>query len=181
MKIFNTFRCAMFLFAACSGCLVACSPKHDWREVRGANAPFTVLLPAKPASLTQSINLDGQKVMMTMTAADVDGVTFAVGTATLPDAEKAVLGLASMKTALVKNIAGSIQQEKSSDDKMARTASIDIEAEGPPSPRSQGQPVRLFARFVARDKQIYQVVMVGRANAVTTETVDTFFTSFKLH
>ena len=162
--------------AACVACaflLAACSPKFDWREVRGQGAPFVVLLPAKPASHTRTINLDGLQVSMTMTAAEVDGVTFAVGTAELSDATQAPKALAAMKTALVRNIGGAVKQEKVSDPGTV-PATIDIEASGTESRI-------LLARFLAKDKRIYQVVMVGKQNAVSRDAADTFFSSFKLN
>jgi hypothetical protein len=161
--------------------LAACTPQYDWREVRGTTAPFSVVLPAKPASFTRPINLDGQQVAMTMTAAEINGVTFAVGTATLPDAEKALNAISSMKTALVKNISGTVKQEKSSVNKTSRITSIELDAVGPPSSGSKSQPVRLLARFIAREKQVYQIVIVGPEKAVTTDAADIFFTSFKLN
>lgn len=155
--------------------LLACSPKYDWREVRGAGAPFMVMLPAKPASHARPINLGGTQVTMTMTAAEVDGVSFAVGTAEMPDASQAQKALAAMKTALVKNIGGTIKQEKSSPAGTAPTV-IEVEASGA---SGNGQSRLLLARFVAKEQRIYQVVVVGPEQAVSREAADTFFTSFK--
>lgn len=159
----------------CAFLLAACSPKFDWREVRGGGAPYIVALPAKPASHTREINLDGIPVAMTMTAAEVDDVTFAVGAAELPDAAQAPKALAAMKTALVRNIGGTIRSEKAG----TAPASIDIEASGPPAPNSAGQPRLLLARFLSRGKYIYQVVVVGSEKAVSREAAETFFTSFR--
>lgn len=165
--------------------LCACTPKYDWREVRGSNAPFVVLLPAKPATISRPINLDGAKLTMTMTAAEVDGVTFAVGTAELPDAARAQAALAAMKTALVKNIGGTIKLEKSTSGAQAnaaantQTTTVDIEASGAPGHDTKGQPRMLIARFVAQDRRVYQVIVVGREKAVTRDAIDTFFASFK--
>jgi hypothetical protein len=158
---------------ACIALLAACSPKFDWREVRGSSAPFVVLLPAKPASHTRTINLDGIEVSMTMTAADVDGVTFAVGTAELPDEDRAQKALTAMKTALVRNIGGTVRKEKASPPG-AVPATIDIEATG-------AESRVLFGRFVANGRHIYQVIAVGKENALPAEAVDTFLTSFKLN
>ena len=161
--------------AACIACvalLAACSPKFDWREVRGTDAPFMVLLPSKPATHTRTVNLDGLQVPMTMTAADVDGVTFAVGAAQLADAAQAPKALAAMKTALVRNIGGTIKQEKASAPGAVPVA-VDIEAAG------SGR--LLLARFLAKDNRIYQVIMVGNESAVSRDAADTFFTSFKLN
>ncbi|HJV83291.1 hypothetical protein [Noviherbaspirillum sp.] len=170
------FSLAPFFKAACVACallLAACSPKLDWREVRGSGAPFVVLLPAKPASYTRTVNLDGLQVSMTMTAAEVDKVVFAVGTAELPDVALTPKALNAMKTALVRNIGGTIKQEKVSQAGTA-PATIDIEASGTESRL-------LLARFLAKDKRVYQLVMLGKEGTLSREAADTFFGSFKLN
>lgn len=164
------------LIPACIACAVllsACSPKFDWREVRGPDAPYIVLLPTKPTSHTRTIDLDGMQVSMTMTASDVDGVTFAVGSATLSDATQAPKALDAMKTALVRNIGGAIKQEKSSA-AGAVPKVIDIEAGGTESRL-------LLARFIAKENRIYQVVLVGKEKTISRDAADTFFSSFKLN
>lgn len=158
--------------------LLACTPKFDWREVQGAGAPYSVMLPAKPASQTRPINLDGMQVKMTMTAAEAGGMTFAVGTAELPDAAAAQNALAVMKTALVRNIDGMVRHEKPVTVNPA-SAAIEIDVIGTPSKATDGQPRVLLARFIARDRRIYQLVATGGEQAVSQEAVDTFFTSFK--
>ncbi|MEO8598312.1 MAG: hypothetical protein ABI656_00610, partial [bacterium] len=95
--------------------LSACSPRLNWRQVDGVDAPFVVLMPAKPSTLSRPIDLDGLPVTMSMTAAEVDGVTFAVGVIALPDAASAPRALQAMKLALVRNINGSIESEKIND------------------------------------------------------------------
>ena len=157
----------------CAILLAACSPKFDWREVRGSAAPFVVLLPAKPASHTRTVNLDGIEVPMTMTAADVDGTTFAVGTAELPDAARAQQAIVAMKTALVRNIGGTVRKETLSAPGTVPTT-LEVEATG-------AESRILLARFVANDKRVYQVVVVGKENTLSREAADTFFTSFKLN
>jgi hypothetical protein len=153
--------------------LAACSPKFDWREVRGTAAPFVVLLPAKPASHTRTVNLDGIEVAMTMTAAEVDGATFAVGTAELPDEAKARHALTVMKTALIRNIGGSVRKEAASAPG-AIPATIDIEAAG-------AESRVLYGRFVANGKRVYQVIAVGKESTLPREAIDTFLTSFKIN
>ena len=163
----------LLTFLLAGAFLLACTPKHDWREVRGSGAPFVVALPGKPATHARSIDLDGVQVMMTMTAAEVDNVTFAVGTAELPDAAQAENALIAMKTALVRNIGGTIRHEKS------EPALIVIEASGPQGAGSGGQPRLLLARFIAQDKRVYQLVVVGTENGVVRDAADIFFTSFR--
>jgi hypothetical protein len=155
--------------------LSACSPRHDWREVRGTDAPFVVLMPAKPASHSRPVNIGGTTVVMTMTAAEVNGVTFAVGSAVFPDAAQAQAALAAVKTALINNIGGTVINEQAASDATPPTVSISIEAAGP---GGNGQR-RLFARLVAREQRVYQVLAVGSAKAIEREAVDMFLDSFK--
>jgi hypothetical protein len=159
--------------------LSACSPTYDWRSVRGADAPFVALFPAKPISYSRSVNLDGMQLVMTMTAAEVDGVTFAVGTAALPDPGKAQAALHAMKNALVKNIGGTIRHEKSTATPGGPIPAIEIQAIGAPGAAKE-RPRLLFARFTAKGQWVYQAVVIGREKAVPEDAVDTFFTSFKL-
>lgn len=162
--------------------LFACSPKYNWRDYSSQDAPFRVMFPDKPASHTRTIDLHGMKVEMTMTATDVDGVMFAVGTAETPDAASAEAALTSMKTAMVGNIRGTVTREKvgkassSSGAASARSAAIDIEATGKNSPN----PMRLVGHFESRNKRIYQVIVLGKENDLSKENVEQFMSSFKL-
>ncbi|ABR91257.1 Uncharacterized conserved protein [Janthinobacterium sp. Marseille] len=162
--------------------LSACSPKFDWREIRSNDAPYAVAMPSKPTTLTRQIDLNGTQVAMTMTASSVDGITFAVGSAELPDATLAQVSLSAMKTALVNNIGGTIKQEKTltmaQGSAGGQLAVMEMQALGAAS----NEPARvLFARFVAQDKRVYQLVVTGSEKVVKRELVDTFFSSFKLN
>lgn len=156
--------------------LAGCSPKYDWREVHGTDARFVVLLPAKPTTVSRQVNLDGMPVTMVMTAAEVGGVTFAIGSAELPDAGAAQLALLAMKRAMLNNIKGTIQSEKTAATAPGSIAT-DIEATG----SIGGKPARLFARFAVKDKRVYQAIVLGPEQALSRDAADSFFTSFKLH
>lgn len=162
--------------------LAACSPKFNWRDYASQDAPYRVMFPEKPATHTRTVDLDGMKVEMTMTAAQVDGTMFAVGTAEAPDADKAEAALVAMKTALVKNIGATIKSEKTgkasamAGSRSARSAALDIEATG----TQNGTPMRLIGHFESRDKRFYQVVVMGKEKDVTKENVEQFMSSFKL-
>lgn len=152
--------------------LSACSPKFNWRDYSSTHAPYRVMFPDKPSSHTRPVNLDGLTVDMTMTAVDIDGTMFAVGSAEAPDAARAQAAVGAMKTALLKNIGATLQSEKA----VPGVSAIRIEASG----TSRGQPMRLVGRFEARDKRFYQVVVMGKASDMTPENVDMFLSSFKL-
>ncbi|MET3135426.1 hypothetical protein AAKU55_005736 [Oxalobacteraceae bacterium GrIS 1.11] len=174
----------IFLAGMLAVCAIsACSPKFDWRDYRSNDAPFTAQFPGKPATFTRPVDLDGMTVNMTMTAAEVDGATFAVGSAEVADPAKARAALLAMKTALVKNIAGTVKSEKtasavaSSGAASSQKSSIDLEASG----TQNGAAMLLSARFVAQDKRIYEIIVVGPEKHVARENVDTFIGSVKLN
>lgn len=150
--------------------LAGCSPQFNWRDYVAKDAPYRVMFPDKPASHTRSVDIDGLKVDMTMTAVDIEGITFAVGSAQAPDAARAQAAVAAMKTALVKNIGAQITSEK------VTGSAIDIDATGV----RKGVPMRLVGHFEARDKRFYQVIVLGPAKSLSKENVDMFITSFKL-
>lgn len=168
--------------------LCACTPRYDWREVRGTNVPYTVLLPAKPSTHTRTVNLGGIQASMTMTATEVGNTTFAVGTAELPDPAQAQAALLVMKGTLVKNIGGIVRREKITLGSQASTIEFDA---GPAAGKSgagagTAAPVRggpanaLHARLLARQQRIYQVIVVGTDKAIPQDAIDTFLTSFRL-
>jgi hypothetical protein len=176
----NSFLATALLLISAS-LLSGCSPKYNWRDYSSPDAPYRVMFPTKPASHTRSVELDGMKVNMTMTASEVDGVMFAVGSAEAPDAAHAQAALSAMKTALVRNIGATVTSEKSA---MAATggaagkqsSTIDIEAAG----TLNGAPTRLLGHFEARDKRFYQVIVMGKASSIQPEQTEQFLTSFKL-
>lgn len=140
------------------------------------------MFPDKPATHTRTVDLGGIKVTMTMTAAEVDGAMFAVGTAEAPDADQAEAALGAMKNALLNNIKATIKSEKSgkasaaTDSTSARSAAIDIEATG----SKNGEPMRLVGHFESRNKRFYQVIVMGKEKQLSKENVEQFMSSFKL-
>lgn len=163
-------RIASLMLLACA--LSACSPKYDWRDYRSNDAPYAVLFPGKPASQTRTIKLDQLEVSMTMSAAEIDGVVFAVGSAQLADAAQAPAAVDAMQTALVNNLGATVTSSKTLANGMR-----EVDASG----TEKGRAMRLVGRFLAKEKRIYQVVVVGPTAQIEAEPVDTFLTSFKLN
>ena len=170
------------LFVLANLSFAGCSPTFNWRDYSSPEAPFRVMFPDKPSTHTRAIDLNGLKVDMTMTAAQIDGSMFAVGTAKAPDAAQAEAALAAMKTALVKNIGATVTKEKVSKAASAsgttntRSAAIDIEATG----MQKGEPMRLVGHFESRNKRFYQVIVMGKEKELSKENIDMFMSSFKL-
>lgn len=148
--------------------LAGCSPTYNWRDYTSADGAFKVLFPAKPATHTRAIDLGGIKVDMTMTAAEVEGTTFAVGTAVAPDAALAQATLPAMRQALLRNIGAS-------DPGVKDGAPLDVDAVG----KGNSGPVRLVGRFLAKGTRVYQVIVVGTPGAMPPEHTEQFLSSFK--
>ena len=127
--------------------------------------------PSKPATHTRSIELGGTRVDMTMTAAEVEGSTFAVGTATLADAGTAQAVLPAMRQALLRNIG--------STDAPALApggAVLHLDATG----RGNGRAVRVVGRFMAKGPRVYQVIVLGKPGAMPPQHTEQFLDSFEL-
>ncbi|MBQ5949307.1 hypothetical protein [Massilia sp. ST3] len=168
MRIPPFFRTAQVL--ALATLLAACNPTYNWREVSSQDGAYTVLFPAKPSSFTRSVDLNGLRVDMTMTAAEAEGVTFAVGSGTAPDAAAAQAALPAMRQALLRNIGA--KEDAAAPDNKGRLA---VDATG----TGNGQPVRLVGSFEARGVRFYQVIVLGKRSAVAPEQAEQFLTSFK--
>ena len=154
--------------------LSACDPHYNWRDYRSKDAPYSVLLPGKPATHTRDVRLGELPVRMTMTAAEVDDVVFAVGSAELTDTAQAPAALLAMQTALARNIGATITSQATVADGAQTTVSI--EAKG----MRNGEPTLLIGRFIARERRVYQVVVMGAERHIVREQVATFLDSFKL-
>lgn len=158
--------------------LSACNPTLNWREVRGSDAPYTVLLPAKPATFARPVNLDGLKVDMSMTGAEVDDVSYAVASARIPDAGQRKAALAAMQAAMLRNI-GSERHEQRPVVLKGGTAATEVTAEGQAG--RDRHPVVLHARFAEQGERVFQAIVLGPKERLSAEAAETFLTSFALH
>jgi hypothetical protein len=148
--------------------LAGCNPTYNWREHTSQEGRYKILFPAKPATFTRAVDLDGLRVQMTMTAAEVDGATFAVGTAMAPDAARASAALPAMRLALLRNIGAGMDAAPKAQE------GLRVEATG----AANGKPMHLHGRFEARGERFYQVIVLGPADAAPPEQVEQFLSSF---
>jgi len=147
--------------------LSGCNPQFNWRDVNSNDAPFRVLMPGKADSFSQDMQLAGIPVKMTMTATDVGGLNFAVGSVKLTDASKANEVLAAMQSGMIKNIQGNIT-------KQVTPADTVMEVRG----KAGGSDVMMAARFLSHGDWVYQVIIIGPQNQMTPDIIETFMRSF---
>lgn len=148
--------------------LLACSPQFDWREVRGSDVPFRVLMPAKAASFSREVQLAGLKLNMQMTAADAAGVNFAVGSVRLDEPGKAGIVAEAMKDGMLKNVQGQITKTADSPDGV-----VEVQGKLP-----GGEAVTMAARFIIKGPRVYQVIVIGPARQLKQDIIDTYMSSF---
>lgn len=160
----------------CAFLLSACSPKYDWREIHVTHAPYMIAFPAKPTHETRTVQLAGQNIAMTMSSARIDGITFAVSSASIPDPANAQAALAALKAALVTNTQGQIKQQ--SPLKLKQAQGEQIEIAGSQNRQGRTRAIALNARFISKGAYIYQLVVTGPKEQIVPDTIDTFFTSF---
>ena len=110
---------------------------------------------------------------MTMTAAEVDGTTFAVGTAVAPDATLALATLPAMRQALLRNI-GATEDGAGGAPSKPGAAALEVDATG----KGSAGPVRLVGRFTAQGARVYQVIVIGKPDAMPPEQTEQFLDSF---
>lgn len=171
-------RAPLCLVLFCLVTLSACFPTFDWRDVRGVDAPYTILMPAKPTQFSREITLADNVLTMQMSACDVSGISFAVGAVKLSDTSKGSAVLAAMKKGMVSNIRKSAGQDAASAQDSADSAGqerVEVEASAP-----NGDKLKLVGRFLIRGEWAYQVVMLGSSKKMTETVIDTYLTSFKV-
>lgn len=155
----------LVMVAAISG--AGCAPAFNWRDVRSVEHGFSVLLPARVASMTRTIDLDGQSVDMTLTGARAEQCLFSVGAARLlsDEASLRAQALAAMQTAMLRNLGAegspeartvTLERTDAAGAPVGRVEAIRVQAPG----RLAGQAVVLQAIFVGRGARIWQAVAI---------------------
>ena len=75
---------------------------------------------------------------------------------------------------LVRNIGAKVERESTAT--AGNEAAVDIDAIG----SANGQPMKLRGHFEAHGKRFYQVIVMGKASAVSSDNSDQFISSFTL-
>lgn len=166
-------RAARYLAGAlllAAGILLAgCSPRFNWRQFQDDSASYSVLMPAKPASMDRSLQLAGLQLSMAMSAAEAGQHNFAVGHIRLSDAGQAGLVMQAMRQGLLANL-------RSRPEQIHTLSDGSVQADGV-SPG--GLPLRLQARFVISGTDVYQIVVLAPLTVFNEEQSNMFLSSFR--
>lgn len=165
----------------------ACNPTFNWREYRSPDG-FAVMLPGRPQTVSREVILPDGPLQMSMTSTGIGATLFAVGAASLPPGLSAEPSarqrtIEHLRDALVRNVNGNITQSSAAalsvpaSDSRRVLAAEAIEAAGRDP---GGRAVQLAARLFIVDDRVFQVVALGASGEISPDTLDTFFTSFRL-
>lgn len=185
--------------AIAAAALAACSPRFDWREIRRSEDRFAVALPDRPQTVVREVEFQPgdaapRRVEMAMTSTGVGSTLFAVGAVRLPrellaDGPPADRAVAWLKASLLRNVNGTettetaLPPERLPRSAVAATRSgIELRTRGtvPAKAGGSGRPAELAARIYVADDRLYQLVVVGAEGELSPDTIDTFFSSFRL-
>jgi hypothetical protein len=170
----------------------ACSPRFDWRELRGPPGTFFVALPGKPQTVSREIVLPvagaATPTEMTMLSVGVGASLFAVGTVRLPESAIATPAalqqtLTWFRDGLTRNVGAAIAAPIDTGapaglgGRRLRAAQA-FAAVGTAGPG--GRPARLAARLYVADDRLYQLIVIGAEGEVPPQALETFFDSFRL-
>ncbi len=165
----------------------ACNPTFNWREFRSPDG-FAIVLPGRPQTVRREVKLPDVTVQMSMTSTGIGATLFSVGSAQLPPGFSAEPSarqqtVALFRDSLVRNVSGSITKTAGAPlllppgDSRQVLAAEAIEATGRDS---DGRAVQLAARLFIVDDRLFQVVALGAQGEISSDALDTFFTSFRL-
>jgi hypothetical protein len=156
------------LFAVAGSLLLAaCSPKYDWRELDVADGQVHAAFPARVLTEKRDIDLAGQRVAFSLTAANVGDAYFAVGYAPLPAAA------AQDKSARIRL-----------GEALIRSLYVNLHV-NPPDPlpafgsevqvhSTQGEPRWLLAKVWVTDHSLVDVVALGSVKSLPAEPARDF-------
>ncbi len=162
--------------------LLGCSPEYNWREVKPPGLGYQVMFPGKPESASRDVVVDGQKLAMSLSAAQAGGHSFSVGVLRLNNVapENRDQILAVVRAQMLRNIAAT-------ESAAAPFKVLILDRQGITMPPVMGvrvqaqagnRPNRLHGVFVAREDRAYQVLVIGQNPDL--EQVQTFIESFRL-
>jgi len=156
--------------------LSACTPALDWREVRLPDSQLKLLMPCKPVRQERRISLAGQEMPWTLHVCSADGVSWAVGTASLQDPAKIPRTLAALAEAAQANLGSGVGTTSKLHVPGATVYDGQVRRQLK-GQRSDGAGIEMQLAVFARGLQVYQVSVL--AAALPEEAAETFIGSLR--
>lgn len=155
--------------------LSACSPAFNWRVVPNPDGGYTATFPDKPALVTRTLDLANLKVPLTLQAAQVNGLYFAVGTVPLDGdlKDRQTVLVDALSLALANNI-------QASKPALATTTWLgmpvfEMDSRGK---TAKGGAAFVKARFFEHHGHLFEVIVMGEAEQPDPGVVAQWFNGF---
>lgn len=177
MKSFIAQSRAIFLGFLALWALAACSPQYNWRVVPNTDVGYMATFPDKPALVTRTLDLIGLQVPMTLHAAQVEGLYFAVGTVPL-QGELQGQGLA-LRDALAQAVANNISADKPELKPVQWLGKTVYEMTSTGTLPTGGKAFA-HARFFEHQGVLYEVFMMGPGEQANPDSLTSWFGGFSL-
>ena len=188
-RFFLTRQRTAVLACTVAGCLAACSPTFNWRDVRPEDTTLAALMPCKPDSAQRKVALGNRPVVIRLLGCDAGGVTFALAVADVGDASGTAAALAqwqnvtlvNMKALPVESPEGARSQRASTTAPLRvrgaalQPPGVQVTASGQ---RADGAAVHSQAAYFVHGTQVFQAVIY--AVHIKADVAETFFSSLKL-
>jgi hypothetical protein len=159
--------------------LAGCSPRFNWREVRSDDG-FIALFPARIERDSRTVLLGQQSANMTLTGAEVDHITFAIGVANFSDRANLDQARVDYENSLLANLKGAIPSRSSADTALVASKAR-IQAH---QLTVADAKLAVVARFAIRSNRVIEILVAAPAaianDPKVKEARDTFFDSVQL-
>lgn len=166
-------------FAAAVGTLAvcACSPVHDWREVRLADGALVALFPCKPARLVRTVELAGAPVALELVSCSAGSTTWSVASGDVGNPARVGPALAALHDARVANLAGreTARSQVVPAGATPHMQSMRFTVQGQ---RPDGEPVTEVSLVFARDNRVFHAGALGAGTP--REALETWTDSLRL-
>lgn len=157
--------------------IVGCTPKFNWRVVVNNEFQFTATYPDRPVKVTRTVNLNESDYSLTLQAAKVDELMFAVGVIALN--QENTVSQQQVKQALYLNMLSNLTVSNPNVQQkifLGHQATY-IEANGR---LPNGEPGRLLGYFFVQNNKLYEIIMLGPVELFNNEVKTQWFNGFYL-
>ena len=164
-------RLGFWLLGLVLALLLGCSPEFNWREMGVAEDRAILAFPAKVQTEQRPIQIDGQTLAFSLSAANVGPAVFAVGFAALPE-DMSESAQQSLKRALLASLfaaSGQAPTQAALDGQLFELETLVAK-----------QPSLLIARVLIHRGMLMQVVASGPTQALPREQALEFMRSLAL-
>ena len=164
-------RLGFWLLGLVLALLLGCSPEFNWREMGVAEDRAILAFPAKVQTEQRPIQIDGQTLAFSLSAANVGPAVFAVGFAALPE-DMSESAQQSLKRALLTSLfaaSGQAPTQAALDGQLFELETLVAK-----------QPSLLIARVLSHRGMLMQVVASGPTQALPREQALEFMRSLAL-